>query len=84
MDDMNHLLRSLGKDSNTLRSIMNSADGQALMRMLAGQDGGTALRQAAQSAMHGDTAQMSRMIQTMMNTPEGAKLAERIRQATEK
>jgi hypothetical protein len=84
MDDMNHLLRSLGKDSNTLRSIMNSADGQTLMRMLAGQDGGTSLRQAAQSAMQGDTAQMSRMIQNLMNTPDGAKLAERIRQAVEK
>ena len=84
MDDMNQLLRSLSKDSSALRAIMNSADGQSLMRMLAGQDGGAALRQAAQSAMQGDTAQMSRMIQNLMNTPDGAQLAERIRQAAEK
>ena len=84
MDDMNQLLRSLGRDSSALRSIMQSADGQALMRMLSGQDGGAALRQAAQSAMRGDTAQMSRMIQDLMNTPGGAQLAERIRQAAEK
>ena len=84
MDDMNRFARELQQHPTILRSLMQSTDGQALMRMLSGKDGGAALQQAARSAMQGDAAQLSQMVQNLMVSPGGAQLVERIRQAAGK
>lgn len=75
------MIQKLKGDPGALRALMESPDGQALLRMLSGGDQGASLQQAAQSAARGDPAEMARLVRQMMATPDGAALAERIRQA---
>ncbi|MBQ8390820.1 MAG: hypothetical protein IJX52_07585 [Oscillibacter sp.] len=82
MDDMNKLSQELQKNPAMLRSLMQSADGQTLMRLLTQKDQGAGLQQAVQSAMKGDTAKMADMVRQIMQSPDGAALVERINQAT--
>ena len=63
---------------------MQSRDGQALMRMLTQQDQGASLQQAVQSAVRGDTTQMTQLVQKLMQSPDGAALINRINQTTQK
>lgn len=78
------LANELRQNPAMLQSLMRSADGQALMRMLTQKDQGAALQQAVQSAVKGDTTRMVEMVQGIMNSPDGAALVERINQATRK
>ena len=76
MDErMNRMAQQLGRNPAALRALMQSRDGQALMRMLTQQD---------QSAARGDTAEMAQMVQKLMQSPDGAELIDRINQATRK
>ena len=84
MDDMNRLAEELRQDPASLRSLMQSRDGQALIRLLTQKDQGAGLQQAVQSAMKGDTAKMAEMVREIMQSPGGAQLVERISQATRK
>ena len=52
------------------------------MRMLNSQ--GPGLQQAAQAAAKGDSAQLSEMVNRLMQSPEGAALVERINKAVQK
>ena len=67
-----------------LKSLMQSRDGQTLMRMLTQGDGGAGLQRAVQSAAKGDTAAVTRMVSQIMQSPEGAALVERINKAVQK
>ena len=60
-------------------ALMQSQDGQALMRMLSDGSRGASLQQAAQSAANGDTAALAAMMQQIMSSPGGAALVEHIR-----
>ena len=60
-------------------TLMRSADGQRLMQLLSGGDGGRTLQQAAGEAAAGNTLQMAQMLKSVMSTPEGAALLRRIR-----
>lgn len=71
----------LRKDPAALKALMNSQDGQALMRMLTQGDQGAGLQRAVQSAAKGDTAAMVQMVNRIMRSPEGAQLVERINKA---
>ncbi|MGM9661975.1 MAG: hypothetical protein ACI3WR_02655 [Oscillospiraceae bacterium] len=73
------LMEKLKNDRGALEQLMHSPDGMRLMQMLTQNDGGAALKSAASSAAKGDTAQMAQMVQKLMQSPEGAALAERIR-----
>lgn len=84
MDDMNRIARELQKNPAALKAIMQSPDGQALMHLLTQKDQGAGLQQAVQSAMRGDTTQMTRMVQEIMQSPAGAGLVERINQSVKK
>ena len=85
MKDMTaHLAQQLKADPAALRALMQSPDGQALMRMLTQGDQGAGLQQAAQSAARGDTAQLTAMVRQLMGSPQGAALAERIQKAMQK
>ena len=83
MDDMTaRLADQLKRNPSMLRSLMQSRDGQSLMRMLNNQ--GPGLQQAAQAAAKGDSAQLSEMVNRLMQSPEGAALVERINKAVQK
>lgn len=84
MDDMNRIARELQKNPAALKAIMQSPDGQALIHLLTQKDQGAGLQQAVQSAMRGDTTQMTRMVQEIMQSPAGAGLVERINQSVKK
>ena len=54
--DQKELIDRLRRDPNAVQSLMTSADGQRLMQLLSGGDGGRTLQQAAGEALHGDEA----------------------------
>ncbi len=78
------LFHQLKNDPSALRSLMTSQDGQALMQMLTQKDRGAGLQKAVQSAARGNTADMARMIQQLMQSPDGAALVQRINQSIQK
>lgn len=78
------MAEQLRKDPAALKALMTSQDGQALMRMLTQGDQGAGLQRAVQSAAKGDTAAMVRMVNQIMQSPEGAQLVERINKAVQK
>ena len=78
------MAEQLRKNPAMLKSLMQSQDGQTLMRMLTQDDGGTSLRKAVQSAAKGDAGAMTRMVSQIMQGPEGAELVERINKAVQK
>ena len=85
MDEkMAQMAEHLKQNPAMLKNLMQSRDGQALMRMLTQQDQGAALQKAAQSAARGDTADMVRMVTQLMQSPDGAALVERINKALRK
>ena len=83
MNDMTALAERLRRDPAALRSLMQSPDGQALLGMLTQGDQGAGLRQAAQAAARGDSAQLAGMVRQLMESPQGAALAERIQRAVQ-
>lgn len=85
MNDMTaKLANQLKSNPAALRSLMQSPDGQALLRMLTQGDQGAGLQQAAQAAAKGNPAQITEMINRLMQSPEGAALVERINKAVGK
>ena len=72
------LIQQLKNNPSALRALIQSSDGQTLMRMLTEKDRGSGLQQAVQSAARGNTADMARMVQDLMQSPEGAALVQRI------
>lgn len=84
MDDMNRLAQELRQNPAALQALMQSPDGQTLMRLLTQKDHGAGLQQAVQSAMKGDTTKMADMVREIMQSPGGAQLVERINQAARK
>lgn len=85
MDEMTaRLAEQLKNNPAMLRSLMQSQDGQSLMRMLTRQDNGAGLQRAAQAAAKGDTAEMVQMVQGIMRSAEGAALVERLQKTVQK
>ena len=85
MDEkMAQMAEHLKQNPAMLKNLMQSRDGQALMRMLTQQDQGASLQKAAQSAAKGDPAELARMVTRLMQSPDGAALVERINQAIQK
>lgn len=78
------MAEQLRRNPAMLKSLMQSRDGQTLMRMLTQGDGGAGLQKAVQSAAKGDTAAVTRMVSQIMQSPEGAALVERINKAVQK
>ena len=82
MDNMTaQLANQLKQKPAMLKSLMQSGDGQKLMRMLTQEDQGAGLQQAVQAASTGDTTQMIQMVKRVMESPDGAALVARINQA---
>ena len=73
MDDKtSRLVNQLKGNPAMLRALMQSQDGQALMQM------------AVQSAAKGRPEEMVKMVNQVMQSPEGADLVERINKAVQK
>lgn len=82
--DQKEMIERLKKNPQAIRALINSPDGQTLMRMLQGKDGGQTLNRASSQAAAGNTAQMMQMIKGIMSTPGGAELIRRIGQNLQK
>ncbi len=80
MDNNQDLMRQLQQNKAALMQMMRSADGQRLIELMQQQSG---LQQAAGAAARGDAAQLTQMVQRLMQTREGAELAERINRTME-
>ena len=83
-DNTARLAQQLRQDPAMLQSLMRSSDGQTLMRMLTQQDQGVGLQQAVRAAMKGDTGKMTEMLHSIMQSPDGAALVERLNRAAQK
>ena len=76
--NQNDMMARLQRDPGAAQRAMASSDGQALMQMLSGADGGASLNQAMAHASAGNTAQLAAMIRQVMQSPEGAALIHNI------
>ena len=76
------MIQQLKSNPAMLQALMQSRDGQDLLRMLSGGDQGASLQRAAQSAAKGNPAEMVRMVNQLMQSPDGAALVDRISKAT--
>ena len=77
------MVKKLKNDPAALRSVMQSADGRALLGMLSGGDT-AALGRAAQQAAAGDMSALSAMLQRVMATPEGAALVQHLEESLQR
>ena len=82
--DQKEMMERLKQNPQAIEALMKSPDGQALMRLLQGGDGGQALNRASSQAAAGNTAQITQMLKGIMSTPGGAELIRRIGQSLQK
>ena len=82
--EQSELMEKLRQNPAALQRVMHSQDGQQLMRMLSGADGGSSLNRAAMQAAGGNTAEITKMIQNVMQSSEGAELIRRISESLQK
>ena len=78
--DQKEMMERLKRDPAALQAVMQSQDGQMLLRLLSGSDGGRTLQQAVRQAAAGDAAAMSQI----MSSPRGAALVQRIGESLQK
>ena len=78
------MMEKLQKNPAAIYQLMQSKDGQTLMQMLNGTDSGASLQKAVAQAAMGNTAQITQMLQKVMQSPEGAALISRISQSLQK
>ena len=76
--DQRQMIDHLRRHPELVQSVMNSRDGQRLMQCL--RQGGGRFQEASQQAEAGNTAEMLRMLQGIMSTPDGAALLRRLTQ----
>lgn len=62
-----------------IRKVLGSPEGKMLLQLL-GQNGGTALRQAADAVKRGDTAAAQEIMRPLMESPAIAALVNKINQ----
>ncbi len=78
------LVEQLKSNPAMLQTLMQSRDGQALMQMLTQGDRGAGLQRAVQSAAKGNPADMVKLVNQVMQSPDGAELVNRINKAVQK
>lgn len=71
-------LQALLKDKKALEQVAKSPDAKALANLLTRQQDQASLKQIAEKAARGDTAQLSQLIQSVVNSPGGAELLRRL------
>lgn len=73
--DQRQMIEHLRSHPELVQAVMNSRDGQMLMQAL---QQGSHFQQASRQAENGNTAEMLRMLQGIMSTPNGAALLQRL------
>ena len=68
---------TLLKNKQAVESLMKSQEAQQLMELL-NKNSGQGLQQAAESAMKGNTAQLTQLVEGLMRNPQSAKLVEEL------
>ena len=81
--DHNDVMQQLQANKSALLRLVNSPEGKQLVQMLHRQAGSGNLKRAAGAAAKGDTTDISRIIQDLVRTPEGAQVVERINRTME-
>lgn len=81
--DQKEMMERLKRDPAALQAVMGSRDGQMLLGLLSGSDGGRTLQQAVRQAA-ADASAISGMLQGIMSTPQGAALVQRIGESLQK
>ncbi|MBR4545956.1 MAG: hypothetical protein IKO14_08325 [Oscillibacter sp.] len=76
---MDKFEQELRGNPELLRHIMNSQDGQTLMKLLTRSDNGTRFRHAVQSAANGNPSEMADCLRQVTESREGAALVARLR-----
>ncbi len=82
--DQKEMMERLKRDPAALQAVMGSRDGQMLLGLLSGSDGGRTLQQPVRQAAAGDASAISGMLQGIMSTPQGAALVQRIGESLQK
>ena len=82
--DQKEMMERLKRDPAALQAVMGSRDGQMLLGLLSGSDGGRTLQQAVRQVAAGDASAISGMLQGIMSTPQGAALVQRIGESLQK
>lgn len=82
--EQKELLEQMKRDPAALQAVMQSQDGQTLLRLLSGGDGGRGLQQAARQAAAGDTGPMVQLLQAVMRSEQGAALVQRLNERLQK
>ena len=82
--DQKEMMERLKRDPAALQAVMGSRDGQMLLGLLSGSDGGRTLQQAVRQAAAGDASALRGMLQGIMSTPQGAALVQRIGESLQK
>ena len=82
--DQKEMMERLKRDPAALQAVMGSRDGQMLLGLLSGSDGGRTLQQAVRQAAARDASAISGMLQGIMSTPQGAALVQRIGESLQK
>lgn len=80
-ENTTRLVEQLRNNPAMLKALMQSQDGQTLMRMLTQGDRGAGLQRAVQSAAKGRPQEMVNLVNQVMQSPGGAELVERINKA---
>lgn len=65
------------QNKQTVETIMQSREAKQLMDLL-NQNSGQSLKDAAQSALKGDTARLTRLVDDLMQNPQSARLMEEL------
>ena len=85
MDQKTYELINKFKNNRALaENLLQSQDGQKLLSLLTGRDGGSSLEHATQQAAAGNTSELTQMLSNLMRSPEGAALMKRITDAARK
>ena len=71
-------LQQLLSDKAVLEQVAKSPDAKALAAMLTQGQNQASLKQIAESAAKGDTAQLNQLIQSIAGSPSGAQLLQRL------
>lgn len=81
--DSNDLISMLQQNKGALLKLMSSREGQQMISLMEKAGGKQQLHAAAQKAATGNTADLAAMVSSIMESREGAALAEKLKRAVE-
>lgn len=78
------LIEKFRRNPAMAQSLLQSGDGQSSCRCSPARTGGAALNRAAQSAAMGNTKELAAMLSSLMQSPEGMAVMNRISESAKK